>query len=262
MFWRLNELICVYWFALDAGKKKRDALSMESLARIRKPTGSLEAFCYPHVVALSKQYQSWSGRFLPPWPLITPLGHSVESSAWYRKFWVYCNSVHCHCIYLWSSSSHYLLKIFQWFPTAYRKVVQSQPAIQGPLYLISAYCFPSHILIRRFLLTYRKTKRIVFPWNTRGICILCILSPISSWPKSLCSLRLNSNLYRIPPSKLLLLLRTLLAFHLFFKGLSFPSFHPVISVLSLSRCTLSSLGQNISQIGLWFLTVLRIALYF
>ena len=179
-----------------------------------------------------------------------------------RKFSVYCHSVHCHCVYLGSPSSHYLLKIFQWFPTAYRKAVQTQPAIQGPLYLISAYCFPSHTLIRHFLLTYRKTKRIVFPWNTRGICILCILSPISSWPKSLCSLRPNSNLYRIPPSKLLLLLRTLLAFHLLFKGFSFPFFHPVTSVLSLSRYTLSFLGQNISQIGLWFLTVLCIALYF
>ena len=125
-------------------------------------------FLYSHGCP-SKWFQSKSVLLLLHWPLVTQLGNGVKSSAWYRNFSMHYHSIHCHYSFLWSSSSHYHLRIFQWFPPASRNVVQTQPAIQGSSYLLSALCSPSHILSRHFLLTYRKTKRIFFLEPSRHI---------------------------------------------------------------------------------------------
>lgn len=59
-------------------------------------------------------------------------------------------------------------------PSCQYKGGSDSASIQGPSYLLSALCSPSHILSRHFLLTYRKTKIIFFSETPRGI--QCTLS--------------------------------------------------------------------------------------
>lgn len=138
------------------------------LERIMKSSGSLEAFSRTHVAALPNDISLRVDCSFHPdpqlhnWETVLRAVLGTESSQCIITQYIVI-------IFFFEVPGLITVSNFSVVPSCQYKGGSDSASIQGPSYLLSALCSPSHILSRHFLLTYRKTKIIFFLKPSRHI---------------------------------------------------------------------------------------------